>query len=196
MVNMYIQEVGLYLNGVMLDKSSYSIFNNNYILLNELSVAGGYDEYDKDDEKTHRLIKYYVETYDKDTDKTNGQLHYVYCESPDELTVEYRPDVTLRKASYEIKEISYDMNGVFSYDDYEFPSSLLNTKDEIKIWIDGILYTDGYYIENKNIILKNSPLRLDPIKEYFNAHPDTYKEWKKEHGEYVYTRSRIIFEWR
>ena len=188
--------VDVYLNGVMLDKSSYSIFNNNYILLNDLSVAGGSDEYDKDDEKTHRLIKYYVETYDKDTDKTNGQLHYVYCESPDELTVEYRPDVTLRKASYEIKEISYDMNGVFSYDDYEFPSSLLNTKDEIKIWIDGILYTDGYYIENKNIVLRNSPLRLDPIKEYFNAHPDTYKEWKKEHGEYVYTRSRIIFEWR
>ena len=188
--------VDVYLNGVMLDKSSYSIFNNNYILLNDLTVAGGSDEYNKDEEKSHRLIKYYIESYDKDTDKTDGQVYHVYCESPDELLVEYRPDVTLRKTSYEIKEISYDMNGVFPYDDYEFPSSLLNSKDEIKIWIDGILYTGGYYIEGKNIVLRNSPLRLDPIKEYFNAHPDTYKEWKKSNGEYVYTKSRIIFEWR
>ena len=188
--------VDVYLNGVMLDKSSYSIFNNNYILLNDLTVAGGSDEYNKDEEKSHRLIKYYIESYDKDTDKTTGQVYHVYCESPDELLVEYRPDVTLRKTSYEIKEISYDMNGVFPYDDYEFPSSLLNSKDEIKIWIDGILYTGGYYIEGKNIVLRNSPLRLDPIKEYFNAHPDTYKEWKKSNGEYVHTKSRIIFEWR
>ena len=88
------------------------------------------------------------------------------------------------------------MNGVFPYDDYEFPASLLNTKDEIKIWIDGILYTGGYYIENKNIVLKDSPLRLDPIREYFNSHPDTYRDWKKINGEYSYTKSRVIFEWR
>lgn len=188
--------VDVYLNGVMLDRSSYSLFNNNHILLNDLNVAGGSDEYDKDKEETHRLIKYYIEEYDKETGETNGRIERVYCESPDELLIEYRPDVTLRKASYEIKDITYDMNGVFSYDDYEFPASLLNTKDEIKIWIDGILYTDGYYIEGKDIILENSPLKLDPIKEYFNSHPDTYKEWKKLNGEYSYDKSRVIFEWR
>lgn len=188
--------VDIYLNGVMLDRSSYSLFNNNYVLLNDLTVAGGSDEYDKDKEETHRMIKYYIEEFNKDTGETSGRIERVYCESPDELLIEYRPDVTLRKTSYEIKESTYDMNGVFSYDDYEFPASLLNTKDEIKIWIDGILYTGGYYIEGKNIVLKNSPLRLDPIKEYFNSHPDTYRDWKKLHGEYSYTRSRVIFEWR
>lgn len=188
--------VDVYLNGVMLDRSSYSLFNNNHILLNDLNVAGGSDEYDKDKEETHRLIKYYIEEYDKETGETNGRIERVYCESPDELLIEYRPDVTLRKASYEIKDITYDMNGVFPYDDYEFPASLLNTKDEIKIWIDGILYTGGYYIENKNIVLKDSPLRLDPIREYFNSHPDTYRDWKKINGEYSYTKSRVIFEWR
>lgn len=188
--------VDVYLNGVMLDKSSYSMFNNNSVMLNDLAVAGGSDEYDRDKEDTHRLIKYYVEDYDKETGETKGELYKVYCQTPDEVLVEYRPDTTLRKASYEIKESSYDMNGVFTYEDYEFPASLLNTKDEIKIWIDGILYTGGYYIEGKDIILRNSPLRLDPIKEYFNANPDTYKEWKKLNGEYSYSRSRIIFEWR
>lgn len=188
--------VDVYLNGVMLDKSSYSMFNNNSVMLNDLDVAGGSDEYNRDNEETYRLIKYYIEEYNKETGETNGEVYKVYCQTPDEILVEYRPDVTLRKASYEIKESSYDMNGVFSYEDYEFPASLLNTKDEIKIWIDGILYTGGYYIEGKDIILKNSPLRLDPIKEYFNANPDTYKEWKKYNGEYSYSRSRIIFEWR
>ena len=51
-------------------------------------------------------------------------------------------------------------------------------------------------IEDKNIILLNSPLQLDPIKKYFNTHPDTYSKWKKENGEYTYRKSRIIFEWR
>lgn len=188
--------IDVYLNGVMLDKSSYSMFNNNYVMLNDLSVAGGSDEYDKDKEETHRLIKYYIEEYDKDTGETTGYVKKVYCKSPDELLLEFRPDVTLRKTSYEIKESTYDTNGVFAYEDYEFPSSLLNTKDVIKIWIDGILYTGDYYIENKNIVLKDCPLRLDPIKEYFNSHPDTYKEWKKLNGEYSYNRSRVIFEWR
>ena len=91
--------------------------------------------------------------------------------------------------------MTYDTE-VLSYDDYEFPNSLINTKDEVKIWIDGILYTGGYEIRNRDIILKNSPLKIDPIKLYFDTHPDEYKEWKKVNGEYYYRRSRIIFEWR
>lgn len=188
--------VDVYLNGVMLDRSSYSLFNNNHVMLNDLAVAGGSDEYDMDDEATHRLIKYYIEKRDEETGEIKGEVIRLHCETPDEVLVEYRPDTSLRKASYELKEITYDMNGVMPYEDYEFPASLLNTKDAIKIWIDGILYTGGYHIDGKDIVLENSPLRLDPIKEYFNANPDTYKQWKSEHGEYSYSRSRIIFEWR
>ena len=187
--------VDIYLNGVMLDRSSYSIFDSRNVILNEISVAGGSDEYDINKPDTHRLIKYYVEKYDPDTDKVTGEVKRVYCESPDEIMIEYRPDTTLRKTSYEIKETTYD-TGVFMYEDYEFPNSLLNTKDEIKIWIDGILYTGGYEIKNKNIVLKNSPLQPDPIRLYFDSHPDTYKEWKAKNGEYSYKRSRVIFEWR
>lgn len=187
--------VDIYLNGVMLDRSSYSIFDSCNVILNDLSVAGGSDEFDFDDPKTHRLIKYYIKDYNPDSEKTTGEVKRFYCETPDEVLIEYRPDTSLRKTSYEIKEVTYD-TGVLLYDDYEFPNSLLNSKDEIKIWIDGILYTGGYEIKNKNIVLKNSPLQLDPIKMYFDMHPDTYNEWKKDNGEYVYRRSRIIFEWR
>lgn len=187
--------VDIYLNGVMLDRSSYSIFDSCNVILNDLDVAGGSDEFDFDDSDSHRLIKYYIKKYDPDTNRTIGEVKRFYCETPDEVLIEYRPDTSLRKTSYEIKEVTYDTS-VLPYEDYEFPNSLINTKDEIKIWIDGILYTGGYEIKNKDIILKNSPLQTDPIRLYFDTHPDTYKEWKKDNGEYIYRRSRIIFEWR
>ena len=187
--------VDVYLNGVMLDRSSYSIFDGCNIILNDLNVAGGSDEYDLKNPITHKLIKYYTSRYDEQTGTNIGEVKKVICESPDEVLVEYKPDTSLRKTSYEIKEVTYD-TGILSYDDYEFPNSLINTKDEIKIWIDGILYTGGYTIKKKDIILKDNPLQPDPIKLYFDSHPDTYKEWKKENGEYVYRKSRIIFEWR
>ena len=187
--------VDVYLNGVMLDRTSYSIFDSCNVILNDLNVAGGSDEFDLNDPDTHRLIKFYVNQYDPDTNKTKGTVKRIYCETPDEVLIEYRPDTTVKKTSYEIKEVTYD-TGVLSYDDYEFPNSLINTKDEVKIWIDGILYTGGYEIRNRDIILKNSPLKIDPIKLYFDTHPDEYKEWKKVNGEYYYRRSRIIFEWR
>ena len=179
----------------MLDRNSYSIFDSCRIILNDLNVAGGSDEFDAEDPNTHRLIKYYIKEYDPEQEKNVGKIYRVYCETPDELLIEYKPDTSIRKTSYEIKESTYD-TGILSYDDYEFPNSLLNSKDEIKIWIDGILYTGGYSIKNKDIILKNNPLQLDPIKLYFDSHPDTYKEWKKDNGEYAYRKSRIIFEWR
>ena len=178
--------VDIYLNGVMLDRSSYSIFDSCNVILNDLDVAGGSDEFDFDDSDSHRLIKYYIKKYDPDTDKTIGEVKRFYCETPDEVLIEYRPDTSLRKTSYEIKEVTYD-TGVLPYEDYEFPNSLINTKDEIKIWIDGILYTGGYEIKNKDISEK---------AEITIEVNDTYKEWKKDNGEYIYRRSRIIFEWR
>ena len=188
--------VDVYLNGVMLDKTSYSIFNNNNIILNDLMVAGGSDEYDRDKTETHNMIKYYITEYNEEKEKEVGTVKYLHCESPDEILIEYRPDTTIRKVSYEIKQTTYDTNGVFMYEDYEFPDSLLRTKDVIKIWIDGILYTGGYHIQGKNIVLEDSPLQLDPIKQYFDTHPDTYREWKIKNGEYSYRKSRVIFEWR
>lgn len=188
--------VNVYLNGVMLDKSSYSIFDNNNIILNDLTPSGGSDEWTMENDDSHRMIKYYVEEYDETTGKTKGNIYRLLTETPDEVMIEYRPDTTVKKVSYEIKDTTYDTNGVLSYEDYSFPNSLITTKDTIKIYIDGILYTGGYKIDKKDVVLTNCPLQLDPIQQYFNAHPDIYKEWKRKNGEYVYKRSRIIFEWR
>ena len=186
--------VDIYLNGVMLDRSSYSIFDNNHIVLNDLNVAGGSDLYDANNPETHSIIKYYV-IKENEEHKLVGSVETIEFKTPDEILVEYRPDTTIKKISYEIKQSTYD-TGVLSYEEYDFPNSLIKTKDMIKIWIDGILYTGGYYIKGKDIVLKNNPLRLDPIQQYFDTHPDTYRKWKLENGEYSYRKSRIIFEWR
>lgn len=188
--------VNVYLNGVMLDKGSYSIFDNSNIILNDLTPSGGSDEWTMDNADSHRMIKYYTEEYDEATEKIKGKIYKLLTETPDEVMIEYRPDTTVKKVSYELKDTVYDTNGVLSYEDYSFPNSLLTTKDTIKIYIDGILHTGGYKIDKKDIVLVNCPLQLDPIQQYFNAHPDVYKDWKRVNGEYVYRRSRIIFEWR
>ena len=61
--------VDVYLNGVMLDRTSYSIFDSCNVILNDLNVAGGSDEFDLNDPDTHRLIKFYINQYDPNTNK-------------------------------------------------------------------------------------------------------------------------------
>lgn len=179
--------IDVYLNGVLLEKKEYSIFDNCNIILNGIQTAGGSDEYTRDDKETWTLIKYY--------DEASGEVKKVYCTNPDQLLLELRPDTSIKKVSYDIKEVSYDTQA-FDIIDYDFPSSLKLTKDKIKIFINGIIYTGKYTNMNGVITLEDAPLQLDPIKIYFDSHPDEYKEYKKLHGEYIAKKDRVTFEWR
>lgn len=177
--------INVFLNGVLLEKAEYSIFDNCNIILNEIQTAGGSDEFTRDDKNTWTLIKYY----------TDGELKKIYCKEPDRLLLELRPDTSIKKASYNIKEVSYETQA-FDIIDYDYPTSLRNTKDKIKIYINGLLYTGKYSNINGVITLEDAPLNIDPIKLYFDSHPDEYKEYKKFNGEYVASKDRITFEWR
>ena len=172
--------INIYLNGVLLERKSYSIFDNCNIILNDIQTAGGSDELDREDESTWTLIKY----YDKDT----GTVKRVHCQEPDVLTIELRSDTSIKKQTYDIKEISYDTQS-FDTIDYDFPESLLNTKDLIKIYINGILY-DGTYTINKDIItLEDAPLQTNPLVRYLQSHKDI-------ESDYEFSGDRITFEWR
>ena len=205
--------INVYLNGVLLEKKEYSIFDNCNIMLNEIQTAGGSDEYSRDDEETWKLIKYYKITDDDNgiiycsdddgktwttidyrTDNSNG-VKRIYCPEPDELLLELRPDTYIKKISYDMKELSYETQA-FNIIDYDFPISLKNTKDKIKIYINGVLYTGKYTNINGVITLIDAPLQTDPMKIYFDSHPDEYKEYKKIHGEWISPKDRITFEWR
>lgn len=179
--------INVFLNGVLLEKKEYSIFDNCNIILNEIQTAGGSDEFTREDEKTWTLIKYY-------DDKT-GQVKRVYCPEPDKLLLELRPDTSVKKISYDIKEVSYETQA-FDIIDYDFPISLKNTKDKIKIYINGIIYTGKYTNINGVITLEDAPLQIDPMRRYFDSHPDEYREYKKTNGEWISPKDRITFEWR
>ena len=179
--------INVYLNGVLLEKKEYSIFDNCNIILNEIQTAGGSDEFTRDDEKTWTLIKYY--------DDESGQVKRVYCPEPDRLLLELRPDTSIKKVSYDIKEVSYETQA-FDIIDYDFPISLKNTKDKIKIYINGIIYTGKYTNIDGVITLQDAPLQIDPMRRYFDSHPDEYREYKKSNGEWISPKDRITFEWR
>ena len=179
--------INVYLNGVLLEKKEYSIFDNCNVILNNIQTAGGSDEFTRDDEKTWTLIKYY--------DEESGTVKRIYCPEPDRLLLELRPDTSIKKISYDIKEVSYETQA-FDIIDYDFPVSLKNTKDKIKIYINGVIYTGKYTLINGVITLLDAPLQVDPMRVYFDSHPDEYKEYKKVNGEWVSPKDRVTFEWR
>lgn len=172
--------INVYLNGVLLERSSYSIFDNHNVILNDIQTAGGSDELDREDPSTWNLVKYY--------DAESGEVKKVYCESADELIVELRPDTSIKKSTYTIKDVSYDTQA-FDIIEYNFPSSLVNSKDLIKIYINGILYDGSYAIENGVITLKDAPLQVNPLKVYLDSH----KEIKYENE---LSGDKVTFEWR
>lgn len=179
--------INVYLNGVFLEKSCYSIFDGNKIMINNIDTVGGSDLWSKDDTTTYNIFKYY--------DESDGTVKTIDCGDCDYVTLEFRPDNSVKKVTYDVKQLSYDTQS-FDSMDYEFPSSLKNTKDLIKIYINGILY-DGTYTFKDGVLELNEPvLNMDPIELYFNSHPQEYKIWKNKNGEYIAPKDRVTFEWR
>ena len=177
--------INIYVNGVLLDKSDYSLFDNNKIMISYDLVGGqDLDGQDISDFKfPYRVL-------------TKDGIKYIECEGNDDVVIEVRDDTTLKKISVPIKEYSYDSQ-TFNIEDYDLPKSLKDTHDLIKIYINGVIYDGDYKNTGGTIkLLEPNILTIDPIYTYFLLHPDTYKEYKKEHGEYVRKQDTITFEWR
>ena len=87
-------------------------------------------------------------------------------------------------------------------DYYDIPSSLINTIDLIKIYINGVYYDGEYTISDNGGIkgiklLDYSALKIDPLYEYFNRYPEELEAYKvKYNKEYKRRIDKITFEWR
>ncbi len=165
--------------------------NNSSIDITALNNTGTYTfkvkNYNEENQVTQTDLKYY--------DEADGTVKYIECGECDYVTLEFRPDNSVKKVTYDVKQISYDSQS-FDSEDYEFPSSLKNTKDLIKIYINGILYDGTYTFKDGVLSLDKPVLNVDPIELYFNSHPYEYKIWKNKNGEYVAPKDRVTFEWR
>ena len=176
--------INIYVNGVLLEKSDYAIFDNNKVMIG-FDLVGGQELLPRD-------YGDYLHPYRVLTDEG---FKFIECEGNDEVLIEVRDDLTLKKRTYEIKDVSYD---TYSFDilDYEYPSSLSNTKDMIKIYINGVLYDGDYTNSNGVITLLECSLEEDPLYKYLRMHPSAMDEYEAKYGEYIKHEDTITFEWR
>jgi hypothetical protein len=174
----------VYVNGVLLEKSDYAVFDNNKIMI-AFDLVGGQEIlpiHKGDYAHPYRVI-------------ADGELKFIECEGDDEVLIEVRDDLTLKKRTYPIKDVSYE---TYSFDilDYDYPVSLSQTKDVIKIYINGVLY-DGDYTNIEGVItLLECSLEEDPLYKYLRMNPSMMKEYEEKYGEYIKHEDTITFEWR
>ena len=176
--------INVYVNGVLLDKEDYAVFDSNKIVIG-FDLVGGQEILPKnkgDYKHPYRVL-------------TDEGFKFIECEGDDEVLIEVRDDLTIKKRSYEIKDISYE---TYSFDilDYEYPSSLSSTKDLIKIYINGVLYDGNYTNINGVITLLECDLEQDPLYKHLKMYPDLKAEYEAMYGEYVKHEDIITFEWR
>lgn len=183
--------VTVYVNGVRLEKSEYSIINANTIILH-VNVVGSQKNYNPNDKSTWNKYMIY--------DKSNS--YEIECYRDDHIIVEVRQDYNLKSQTIPVR---YAGQRAFYMEDDGIPKSLILSQDLIKIYIDGVLYSGEYTInrDNGSITLLDSDLEfilnVDPIARYFDMNPDAYDEYVKEHGSAYIAKpktNRITFEWR
>jgi hypothetical protein len=210
--------VNVYLNGALLPYEDYCKFDNNRVMFNvdvcglqQLPKASKMIESLPD----HLNEKEYEEYSDllkkkQVTRIITDKAYYVPTTSRDTIMVERRSDTSIKTITYDILDISYpdafnasnERALEFSQDFYDIPDSLINSGDFIKIYINGILYDNGYTVTRdngrKSIKLKDiSVLKMDPIRKYFDQYPEKEDEYIQEFGgKYRRTIDRITFEWR
>jgi hypothetical protein len=194
---------------VLLDPVDYVKFNKNKITFN-VDVCG-LQKLPKDREMMECLPEYLTE-YDVNYIKNcygssdyiiriiEDKPYYIPSSSKDIILVEKRSDTTIKQASFDIEVTSYGSLS-FTEDYYDLPDSLFNTKDKIKIYINGVYYGDDYTMLNsggiRGIRLNDiDALTLDPIYVYFQINPEEYEKYKLEHGNYKRQIDKITFEWR
>lgn len=176
--------INVYVNGVLLEKSDYAIFDNNKIMIG-FDLIGGQDilESVKEDNKClYRVV-------------TSEGFKYIECENNDDVILEVRDDLTIKKRSFIIKDGSYETLS-FDINDYDYPQSLNTTKDLIKIYINGVLYDGDYTNIDGVITLLDCNIERDPLYEQLRMDSDKMKEYEDKYGEYKKHEDIITFEWR
>ncbi len=176
--------INVYVNGILLEKDDYAVFDNNKIMIG-FDLVGGQEILPKnrgDYVYPYRVI-------------TEEGLKYIECEGNDIVTLEVRDDLTIKKRTYTIKDISYETH-TFDILDYEYPTSLSYTKDLIKIYINGVLYDGDYTNIDGVITLLECDLEEDPLYIYLKMHPSAMREYEEKYGEYIKHEDIITFEWR
>jgi hypothetical protein len=176
--------INVYVNGVLLEKDDYAIYDNNKVMIG-FDLVGGQEILPKnkgDYKYPYRVL-------------TDEGFKFIECENNDEVLIEVRDDLTVKKRTYRIKDVSYETHS-FDIEDYEYPASLSSTKDVIKIYINGVLYDGDYTNIGGVITLLECDLEEDPLYKHLRMYPSAMEEYRSKYGEYIAHEDTITFEWR
>lgn len=183
--------VNVYVNGVQLERTHFTIIDEHTLVLH-VTTVGGQRNFDINDQSTWNKYLHY---------NNQGECE-ISCQRDDHIMVEVRQDYNLKTQTVRVR---YPGQRTFSLEDDGIPKSLILTQDYVKIFINGIIYTGEYTINRDNCSITlldtqlESVLNIDPIGRYLELHPDKYDEYILEHGKPYVSKpqaNRITFEWR
>lgn len=182
--------VNVFVNGVKLEREEFSLVNENNIMIH-FDVIGGQSHYQADNQNTWNKFSVY----------TAEGIKTIDCTQPDEIVVEVRQDFRLKTQTIPVR---YTGQQYFSTQDDGLAESLLNTKDLVKIYINGIIYTGEYTINRDAgiLVIEDATItqnfNVDVIENHFIKNPVAYAKYQQEYGKYYAKKviDKITFEWR
>ena len=191
--SMYPGRVVVYIDGLRQPKSAYTIIDNKTLLIQAdqalVGNAGTLPE--------HKVM-------------INGEVKTVKSDYADRIMVEVHRSINRNEACFELDndDLTY-----INLDKYHLTDDLLNTEDEILIFVDGMFMgldsETGYaLLDSERMIQINnvlddstntyvSTLGVDPLHVYLSTHPEARLAYKAAHGgqDYVPGKKWMLLEW-
>ena len=205
---LYPGRIVVYINGVRQPSDSYTILDNYTIMFldEDTALLGNDKNYHKEvttleDGTVDVAYTEYINT-------RNGIKKIRHLNGSDKILIEVRNDYGWSEAHFKLKQSKDNYKIVL--EDYKLNSSMLETTDEIKIYIDGLFFglknNEGYRkisnvakpvleIINPDIVGR---LVSDPMLRMIESTADGMQKYKNAHDgqEYEPTVHDIILEWR
>lgn len=188
-ISFFPGRLSVYRNGVRLEKDDWSLLGNRTIMIkNTITPVVG------------TMSNNYPDEYVSD----NGKAIKVTHKQTDVISVEIRQDFSRQEYTFNAPGGS-EMN----LEDLNIPANILETKDEILIYINGVFtglsakdknsyHTDPYKeclsIDNPKVL---ESLNIDPLWRVLQD-KDTYEAWKLFTGKsaYIPRKNKITLVWR
>ena len=191
MTSLYPGRVTLYIGGLRQPKESWTILDNNTIVLKSQTtqLIGSPDNF-----PTEQIAD------------SDGDIKTITRVCSDEILVEVRQEFQRKERTIVWTDTN---NWDIDAEAYDLPLDILEAKDEIMIFVDGI-YTglranEGYRIDRAKgciTILSGEvveKLCVDELAVFFATHPDKAALWQEKHDGIPYSpnvRHIITLEWR
>lgn len=196
-LNLTNNNLRIFVGGLRIPKESYKIIDNNLIGFMD-NIMGGKvfpNDHTKPASKDNPICDI-IKT-------TDGDYKEIQYTREDLILIETRPDLTLREKTVKVR---LPKQNEFYIKQDEIPEDILLTNDSVIIYINGMIYTGDYQLDEDSQSIKlldlntTNLLGVDPIYEYFLSHPLEYEKWKQKTGNVEYKKKTIndyiTFEWR